>query len=715
MSGARQLMGIDLTDPTTHADRDLRSLWSELRREEPVAWHPRGGFWVVSRYDDARTIYTDRERFTSRRGNALDSLLAGGDPAAGKMLSLSDGPRHVALRSGLLKGLSASLMARIKAQLERNVRVRLDAIVDREVELVDTFARHIPLDCISELLGIDDPGDRETLCALAGSALSGTRRDHTARDSSIARNEILLKLTEVVERRRLAQGDDLVSVLIRLEEAGQLTAEEVVYNCYSLFLGGNEEPRFAIAGSIDALANHPDEWRELKRGSVDIKSAVEELLRWTTPVLHLARTVAEDATLGGVSMRNGEIVSLWNVSANFDESAFDQPDRLRLGRGDQRHLAFGFGNHFCLGASLARMALAAVVEALVERVDHLETRKGELVYSNFIRGYASLPGRLSRRLHRSVRPRLSEELLLEEQGPVTVVSPAPGVEPFGWLRSHASALDRLLSVDGCIVLRGLTVRSLTEFSKVVEVLAPSRQNYINRSTPRTHLGGRIYTATEYPQDRHIPLHNENSYTSEWPTRLLFYGAVPATKGGETLIADGRRVCAHISREIRETFEERGVLYVRNFTPGVDLSWQEVFQTERREDVDAFCHARGIELVWRDDAPVLTTRSKGPATLRHSNGELVWFNQAHLFHASALAPNEQSVLAGQLGGQLPRNAFYGNGEPIEPDVLAHIREAYDRETFAFPWLKGDVMVLDNVLFAHGRNPFSGPRKLAVAMG
>lgn len=301
------------------------------------------------------------------------------------------------------------------------------------------------------------------------------------------------------------------------------------------------------------------------------------------------------------------------------------------------------------------------------------------------------------------------------RGPV-LLKPDQGEDSWAWLAASRPRIEEILTTCGGVVLRGLGFNSVSEFNRAVQVFSPDLLEYVHRSTPRTKVGGKLYTATEYPADRTIPLHNENSYTDSWPRRIYFYCAVAAEQGGETPTADARSVYRRIDPEVREKFERGGVLYVRNFTDGIDLSWQEVFQTTDRAEVEAYCAAHGIEGNWSSGGPVLRTRQRCQATVRHPHtGETVWFNQAHLFHVSALDDAEQSSLVSELGVEnLPRNALYGNGEPIEPEVLTHIREAYEKEKVVFPWQRGDVMILDNLLFAHGRNPYQGVRKTVVAM-
>lgn len=193
--------------------------------------------------------------------------------------------------------------------------------------------------------------------------------------------------------------------------------------------------------------------------------------------------------------------------------------------------------------------------------------------------------------------------------------------------------------------------------------------------------------------------------------------IVASEGGETPIANSRNVYKRIDSSIRERFEQNGILYVRNYTPGVDLSWQEVFQTDQRNVViNKYCQDNDIEHEWNNVGPELTTKQICQASITHpTSGEFVWFNQAHLFHISALEENDRLLLIRELREEnLPRNTFYGDGYPIKAEVLNHIRNAYNQEKIKFKWHKGNIMVLDNILTAHAREPFKGERKIAVAM-
>lgn len=290
------------------------------------------------------------------------------------------------------------------------------------------------------------------------------------------------------------------------------------------------------------------------------------------------------------------------------------------------------------------------------------------------------------------------------------------LNPIEWLKENKLKIETCLHRFGGILFREFALYSVSEFNKVVQSICPHLLDYVYRSTPRTKLGGKIYTATEYPSDRVIPMHNENSYSKSWPEKIFFFSVMVASEGGETPIADSRKVYNKIDKIIREKFEKKEVLYVRNYTRGIDLSYQEVFQTENRDEVNEFCKNHDIEAIWNNKGPELTTKQVCQSTYVHPvTKDSVWFNQAHLFHSSALEDKDRLSLIKELGEEnLPRNTFYGDGEPIEPHVLEHIRNIYEEEKIKFKWQKGDILMLDNVLTAHGREPFKGERKIAVAM-
>lgn len=299
--------------------------------------------------------------------------------------------------------------------------------------------------------------------------------------------------------------------------------------------------------------------------------------------------------------------------------------------------------------------------------------------------------------------------------PLLAWSEVDGVDLAAWMTRNRGDIEARLSAHGGILFRGFGVGTPEELDRIVRAVSGETLEYTYRSTPRTRVQGEIYTSTEYPADQSIPLHNEMSYTRSWPRKIFFCCAVAAPVGGETPIADSRGVYRRIDPEIREKLARLGVTYVRNYGSGIDLPWQDVFQTSDREAVEELCRRAGIEFEWRGEDELRTRQTCQAVTVHPGTGEPVWFNQAHLFHVSGL-PNalRESLLSTFAEEDLPRNALYGDGTPFEPEVLAAIRAAYEAETMEFPWQEGDVLLLDNVLVAHGRRPFQGPRRVLVGM-
>ncbi|MFI8424191.1 cytochrome P450 [Streptomyces sp. NPDC085479] len=395
--GTSTLEDVDLADPLLHARHDLGAHWQRLREEEPVHWQPpragRPGFWVISRYDDVMSVLADSAAFTSEHGNVLDTLLAGGDSAAGKMLAVTDGRPHKALRSALLKPFSPRALDVVVDSVRRGTRALVAEAVGRgTVDFATEVAAHIPLAAICDLLGVP-VSDRRHIIDLTSSALSSPDGVPTEEATWASRNGLLLYFSELAGSRKEKPLDDVVSLLVTREIDGRpLTHEEIVFNCYSIIMGGHETTRFAMIGGLRALMERPDEWEALVSGKAALAPAVEEVLRWTTPALHAGRTAAQDVVLGGQFVEEGDVVTTWMSSANRDERIFDRPDEFDLARTPNKHVSFAYGPHFCLGAFLARAELTALLESLIELVGHAEPAGEEsYVYSNFLSGLSSLP------------------------------------------------------------------------------------------------------------------------------------------------------------------------------------------------------------------------------------------------------------------------------------------------------------------------------------
>ncbi|RMQ50443.1 Pyoverdine biosynthesis regulatory protein [Pseudomonas cichorii] len=289
-----------------------------------------------------------------------------------------------------------------------------------------------------------------------------------------------------------------------------------------------------------------------------------------------------------------------------------------------------------------------------------------------------------------------------------------------WQASHEriqQAIATQLPRAGGVLLRGFAFKDEADFEAFACSFGHELLTYDYASTPRTKLklNNRVYTSTEYPAHQVIPLHNEQSYSLNWPMKIWFHCVQAAEVGGETPIADSRLVYQQLDPVIRQRFADKRLMYVRNYGNGLDLPWQQAFSTEDRAQVERFCQASNIQFQWTDDGE-LSTRQVCQAVAQHPvSGEWVWFNQAHLFHISNLAPSVRETLISIVGEEgVPRNVFYGDGSPIELEALEHIRSVFARCQVSFPWQSGDVLMLDNMLVAHGRSTFQGARKVVVAM-
>jgi alpha-ketoglutarate-dependent taurine dioxygenase len=300
--------------------------------------------------------------------------------------------------------------------------------------------------------------------------------------------------------------------------------------------------------------------------------------------------------------------------------------------------------------------------------------------------------------------------------PYVVRPQAEGVLLWAWAERNRGFIEESLLRYGALLFRGFHVTTPAEFEKCVRAVCRELLHYAERTTPRERVSDWVYTSTEYPAHQPIAMHNELSYALRWPGKIWFFCLRAAEQGGETPVVDVRRVFQRISPAVRDAFARKGWMLARNFGDGLGLQWPDAFNTSDPTEVEAYARRSGISLEWRDGGRLRTTQSRRAVFNHPATGEPLWFNHVAFYHVSSLSPELREQLLSQFGeGGLPFNTYYGDGSPIEASVVEEIREAYRQETVEFPWQDGDLLLLDNMLAGHGRKPFSGPRKVMVAMG
>jgi alpha-ketoglutarate-dependent taurine dioxygenase len=303
----------------------------------------------------------------------------------------------------------------------------------------------------------------------------------------------------------------------------------------------------------------------------------------------------------------------------------------------------------------------------------------------------------------------------EQTLPLIMEPAADQVDLADWARNNRDYVEQKLHQHGAILFRGFNLSTPTDFERVAAAIY--KEIYAEYGDlPREGVAGKIYTSTPYPEDKAILYHNEGSHMNRWPTRISFFCVVAAKEGGCSPIVDCRKVYQRLDPKIREKFETMGLMYVRNFSDGLDVSWQRFFQTEDRAVVEESCRKQGITCEWtgKDN---LRVKQRCRAVLQHPvTGEMSFFNQVQLHHVHCLdAAVRQSLLSIFKREDLPRHVYYGDGSPIEDAVMDHVGEVYEQNAVRFQWRPTDMVTLDNMLTAHARDPFVGPRKIVVALG
>jgi hypothetical protein len=296
-----------------------------------------------------------------------------------------------------------------------------------------------------------------------------------------------------------------------------------------------------------------------------------------------------------------------------------------------------------------------------------------------------------------------------------------GLEPdsfIAYYRENKNKIDSLLLSSGAVKFSGVRIDSTETFQYIVDAISDKFLNYIDGTSPRTKLTGHVYTSTEYDASQRITMHNELSYSAKWPNKLFFSCLLPAETGGETLLADGREMVQRMNQEIVAEIEKRGVVYIRNLHGGngVGTSWKAAFETEDKAVLENYCKALDIQLEWHDDDNV-RLKQFSPGILEHRvTKEKVWFNQIDQFHPYQLGQELYDAMNEIYASpeEFPTYVTFGDGGTISEQIVEEILKTSESITLAPPWQKNELLIVENVLVSHGRNSYTGQRKVLVAM-
>lgn len=309
---------------------------------------------------------------------------------------------------------------------------------------------------------------------------------------------------------------------------------------------------------------------------------------------------------------------------------------------------------------------------------------------------------------------VQETHLQDQNSPLVLQSISDLENALEWVHRRRRAIEKKLHSYGAILFRGFNLQSAADFEQLAGAICGDLYAEYG-DLPGEGQSARIYSSTPYPADQPILYHNESSHMGQWPGKINFFCVRAAQEGGATPIVDCRKVYQQLRPDIRRRFEDSGVMYIRNFHEGLDVSWQHFFRTDDRHVVEELCRKDGMTCEWIGNGLRISRHCR--AVIHHpGTGEASFFNQVQLHHPYCLPEDTRDSLLSVFEIQdLPRNVCYGDGCPIEDSVMDFVGELYEKNAVRFKWLKGDMVCLDNMLVAHGRDPFTGPRKILVALG
>lgn len=391
---------IDLFDPEFYATGDPHLVWAAMRARAPLYRQVLANgrsFWSVTRYDDACRVLGDHRAFTSERGTILTQL-GHDDISAGKMLVSTDPPRHCELRRSLNKKLTGRTLAEWEGRIRQAVLRFLAPALDGGVWDIAQQAHELPMTVAGALMSVPEP-DWAHLVRWTGMAAAPEdpefRVGNGGATLAIAHHQLFEYFARQLRTRRDGSGpsEDLIGHLMTIEAGvARLTDEEIIYNCYSVLLGANVTTPHTVAGTMLALSEHDDQLQKVRADPTLIPSLVEEGLRWTSPASSFLRHAVTDTELSGGRVGQGDAVAVWIGSANRDETVFPAPYRFDITRTANRHIAFGYGPHYCLGATLARVTFRILFEEFFRLFETIEPAgPPQHLKSIFIAGMTHLP------------------------------------------------------------------------------------------------------------------------------------------------------------------------------------------------------------------------------------------------------------------------------------------------------------------------------------
>ena len=394
---------IDLKSPDLYAEGVPYAFFDRLRNSEPVYWQPEEdgtGYWAVTKHADVVAVSRDSATFSSAVGTTqIDDFDDETRAKQAAMLVNLDPPDHTRLRQLVSRGFTPRMVKSLEAHIRDICSQIVDDLLDAgEVDFVRRAAAPLPLEVIAALLGAPS-SDVDRLYDWSNRMIGFDDPEYatTQADGELAAMEIFLYANELAAQRRIEPRDDIVTKLVQPDENGD-TLTEMEFNMFFVLLvvAGNETTRNATAGGMQAFIDHPEQWRRLQAEPELAATAVEEILRWVTPVMDFRRTATRDAMIGDQPVVAGDKVVIYYPSANRDEDVFDAPYCFDIARTPNPHVAFGgSGIHFCLGAHLARLELRILFETMAARIDRVEpTGPITRLRSNFISGIKKMPVRI---------------------------------------------------------------------------------------------------------------------------------------------------------------------------------------------------------------------------------------------------------------------------------------------------------------------------------